>query len=137
MPAPDEARRLLVLEAGETELAITRLPGGGHALDASGEPLGELAGDLMPFLLGDQIVFAGAVDDGTETVLVGNQVCKVAAGVWMTFPMPFTAGMTVTAVWRDGTGNALWQAQTPPLTPDRLEPVHGPGWTSYAPLDKV
>jgi hypothetical protein len=149
MPAPEEPRRLLVLKADEkTTLTVSHLPNGALVVDDAIERLGEIQGDLTPLLLdidGDtQIVFAGEVSGGsrTRTVLIAlpreQQTCKVAQGVehgvWMTFPVPLEPGMTVTAIWRDEAGDEIWRAASSPLTADRLDPIFGPEWTSYAPL---
>ena len=30
----------------------------------------------------------------------------------------------------------MFRVESPPLTPDRLDPLFGPEWTAYAPLDE-
>jgi hypothetical protein len=149
VPASDEARELLVLRVDEkTTLTVSHLPSGVVVVDDAGERLGEIQGDLSPLLLdidGDvHIVFAGQAGGGsrTHTVVVElpgeQQTCKVTQGVehgvWMTFPVPFEPGMTVTAIWRDEAGEELWRRASSPLTARLLDPVFGPEWTSYAPL---
>jgi hypothetical protein len=52
-------------------------------------------------------------------------------GLWMS---RFERGVTITAVWKDEAHAELWRAESSPLTADELEPIFGPGWTSYAPL---
>jgi hypothetical protein len=147
----DDALRLLVLTgpAGRS-FAVSELPDSGRFvaddLDES-RRLGDLNGDLTPFLVTIQdapfIVFAGTVlspggadrVDITSPGLAGiHQACHVRNHVWMSFPEPFTDGMVITATWREGE-RVLFERQSEPIRPDALEPIFGPSWTSYAPLD--
>jgi hypothetical protein len=88
------------------------------------------------------IVFAGTVlspggadrVDITSPSLTGiHQSCRVRNRAWMSFPEPFTEGMVITAVWREG-DRVLFERQSEPLGSDALEPIFRAGWTSYAPL---
>jgi hypothetical protein len=54
----------------------------------------------------------------------------------MSFPAPFEPGMTITAVWQAEDRSELFRVASPPLTPDRLDPLFGPEWTAYAPLEE-
>jgi hypothetical protein len=118
--------------------------------------LGSVHGDLTPLLLDRDgetyIIFAGEImgDDRPRFVSVQlphvELMCPVLRGaehlrtphdgVWMTFPEPFEPGMTITAVWQDEDRNELFRIDSPPLTADRLDPLFGPEWTPYAPLDE-
>jgi hypothetical protein len=112
---------------------------------ADGRRLGDLDGDLMPlFVIVDGtpfVVLAGAaIGTGVDSVEIAStgldgmsQACRVKNGVWMSFPHPFTEGMTIMATWRDGECVLFERSAT--LRSDALEPIFGPGWTSYAPLD--
>jgi hypothetical protein len=42
-------------------------------------------------------------------------------------------GMVVTVTGLDGDGGALFRLQSPLLHADRLAPLFGPSWTTYAP----
>jgi hypothetical protein len=106
--------------------------------------LGDLNGDLMPFVVAIDdapfIVCAGAVlGPGASRVELTSsgfsgvhQTCWVRNQVWMSFPEPFVEGMGITATWYDDE-RMLFQCQSGPLHADRLEPIFGPDWTSYAP----
>src|SRR5688500_2964234 len=114
----EEARKLLVVTgpAGRT-FAISELPDSGRFVAddlAESQPLGDLNGDLTPFVVTIQdapfIVFAGTVlSPGADRVeitspgLTGiHQICRVHNRVWMSFPEPFIEEMVITAVWREG-----------------------------------
>jgi hypothetical protein len=144
-----EARKLLVLTgpSGRT-VAVSHLPAEGRfvADDISdGRRLGDLNGDLMPFLIAiddaPHIVFAGVVlgpgADQVDIVSPGiagiHQTCHVRNQVWMTFPEPFTPGVAITATWRKDE-KVLFEIGPERITPDALEPLFGPDWTRYAPL---
>jgi hypothetical protein len=106
--------------------------------------LGDLNGDLMPFVLAIEerpfIVVAGVVlglgADRVEVKSAGftgiGQTCRVRNQVWLSFPEPFTEGMVITATWRKG-DRVLFECVSEPLRADALHPIFGPGWTSYAP----
>jgi hypothetical protein len=149
MPAPEQPRELFVLKTAENRtLTISHLPSGALVVDDATARVGVIQGDLTPLVLDvggkTEIVFAGEVSGGSKAASVcietlgDQQTCTVAQGVehgvWMTRPVSFEPGMTVTASWRDQGGNELWRAQSSPLTADRLDPIFGPEWTSYAPL---
>jgi hypothetical protein len=149
MPAPEQPRELFALKTAENRtLTISHLPSGALVVDDSTERVGEIQGDLTPLVVDvggkTQIVFAGEVSGGSKAASVcietlgERQTCRVAKGVehgvWMTVPVSFEPGMTVTASWRDQGGNELWRAQSSPLTANWLDPIFGPEWTSYSPL---
>ena len=112
---------------------------------AGGRRLGELHGDLMPFVVtidgAPFVLFAGAAPgttvDRVEIASPGfdgiHQVCRLKNGVWLSSPAPFSEGMTITATWREGERVLFERRAT--LRSEALEPVFGPGWTSYAPLE--
>jgi hypothetical protein len=147
----EEARKLLVVTgpAGRT-FAVSELPDSGRFVAddlAEGRRLGDLNGDLMPFVVtiddAPFIVFAGTVlsPGGADRVeltspgLTGiHQTCRVRNRAWMSFPEPFTEEMVITAAWR-ADDHVLFERQSEPLRSDALEPVFGPGWTPYAPLE--
>ena len=147
---PGQPRQLLVVAgpAGRS-FAVSDLGDAGRlAADdlVEGRRLGELYGDLMPFLVtvdGAQFILcAGAVHgmgvDIVELTSPGfskvHQVCRVKNDVWMSFPEPFVEGMVITATWRDG-DRVLFTRQAE-LTSNALEPIFGPGWKFYAPLEE-
>ena len=146
----EQARKLLVVTgpAGRT-FAVSELPDSGRFVAddlQEGRCLGDLNGDLMPFVVTIErapfIVFAGTVlSPGADRVDItspgftgAHQTCHVHNRVWMSFPEPFTEGMVITATWRDG-DRALFERESDPLRSNALEPIFGPDWTSYAPLD--
>ena len=62
------------------------------------------------------------------------QTCLVKNHVWSTVPEPFADGMQVTITWSKG-DTVLFACESGPLRADALEPMFGPDWTGYAPLD--
>lgn len=89
------------------------------------------------------IVFAGTVlsPAGADRVDITShgftgihQTCRVRNRVWMSFPEPFTEEMVITAIWREG-DRVIFERQSEPLRSDALEPIFGPGWAPYAPLE--
>jgi hypothetical protein len=121
-------------------VAMSRLASDATVVDdlTAGRRLGEVQGDLTPFLIDydgePYIVFAGEIIGGDKARLVfidlprDQLMCPVLRGaeaartphdgVWMSFPEPFEPGI-----------------ESPPLTADRLDPMFGPGWVRYAPLN--
>jgi hypothetical protein len=108
----EQTRKLLGVTgpAGRT-LVISELPDSGRFViddPAGAGRLGDLNGDLMPFVLGIDdapfIVFAGAVPGpGANRVEITSpgfsgihQTCWVRNQVWMSVPEPFVAGMGIT-----------------------------------------
>jgi hypothetical protein len=144
---PEDARKLYVVTgpAGRS-FGVSEVPTPGRYVAddlTTGRRLGDLDGDLMPFVVEDPplIVFAGVSlgpgADCVEIVSPGfsgiHQTCRVRNGVWMSFPEPFTEGMVITATWHQG-GRVLFERRSAPLRSDALEPILGPGWTPYSPL---
>lgn len=133
--------RLVVTDATGRSLVVReREEGRFVAGDLEGRDLADLGGDLMPFLVGDTIVFAGVapgpdadrVEISTPGVDGIHQTCRVKNDVWMSFPEPFVDGMVVTARWRRG-DRLLAEVVSEPLRADGLTPLRRPGWTEYAP----
>jgi hypothetical protein len=113
---------------------------GGAALYEGDRRLGELLGDLMPFVTGDSVVFLG---DGGSAEFVrldlptrqeAIRVIRFSPGhaIWLSEPAPFVPGMEAVSIWQDGDGNELMRAEL--RVDDPPEPWYGPSWTSYAPL---
>jgi hypothetical protein len=80
------------------------------------------------------VLFAGSADlPQQKFTTVNDHRYPIRDGVWMSFPEPFRPAMVVTIAGLDGDGKQLFELESPPLQPDRLSPLFGPGWTSYAP----
>jgi hypothetical protein len=138
--------RRLFVQTGPPTLAVveTTAPAGTLAVDdltdeRAPRRLGQVRGDMTPFVVAvggrRLLVLAGTHGPSPEAEHVtvdelpgGRQRCPVRNGVWMTFPEPFTDGMTVTVTWRDAAGGALWSAEAGPLDERAL----GPGWVGFA-----
>jgi hypothetical protein len=115
-----------------------------YAVRRDGEKLGEQRGDFTPLLIeldGERhVIVAGvSLDSRTRHVQVHERSTPVnpeaAERPWMTPPLPFSPGMTITVMGKaTPDGDELWRLESPPLTEDRPEPVFGPGWTRYSPL---
>ena len=143
-----EPRQLLVLTTPTGRTLTIAAVDDALVVDDTGECLGELQGDVTPFVVAidgsPHVIAAGAVGGGDRAARVvvefphDTQTCPIAksqhCGVWMTFPEPFQEGMTIAAVWHDDAGHELWRIVSQPLTADRLGPIFGPTWTGYAPL---
>jgi hypothetical protein len=147
-------RHLLVLTgpSGRT-LAVVALESGGYAVDDLDDErrLGQASADFNSFLVAvdgsPHIAFAGPAERRAHAITVikapgdpltaFTQTCRVKNGVWLSFPVPLTPGMQVTAIWQDKDERELWRLTTPPLRPDALGPMFGPSWTTYAPLDET
>jgi hypothetical protein len=132
---------LVVAAPGGRSFAVSR--GDAGRLVAEELParryLGDLNGDLMPFVVGvddaPHVLFAGAtIGMAADAVAIswpGDDVfCRVKNEVWMSAPKPFTEGMVITATWLDGEKVLFERSAT--LAGAALEPVFGPGWTFYA-----
>ena len=147
---PDQPQRLLVATgpAGRS-YAVSELPDSGRFVAedlAEGRRLGDLNGDLMPFLVtiddAPFILFAGTVlGPGADRVDIESlgfsgthQTCHVHNRAWMSFPEPFTEGMTITATWHRGS-RVLFTCESEPLRKEALRPIFGPDWTSYGSPD--
>lgn len=109
-------------------------------LDA-GVEVGSAGATCQPILVDtageQQVLFAGTRDLSEQkfTAVDGSQVLVHRdKGVWMSFPQPFTPGMVVAVAGLDAEGKELFRLESPPLDSDRLGPMFGPGWTTYAPL---
>jgi hypothetical protein len=123
---------------------ISAVGDGAFVLDGSEGRLGSLDGDLMPFLTGSELWFAGSHDaadrvrvwygaDTGEVPVLRVEWLPGPFGVWLAGPFGFAAGAAVKASWlRDG--EVLFDVQSQPLDQRALAPVFGPEWTSYAPL---
>jgi hypothetical protein len=154
MTEQDAPRRLLVLAgpAGH-QIAVCELPeSGGLVVDDLTERVrvGELNGDAQPLVLsvdGERYVIVGGWapggaswdrvevrSPGPSPRLAFTQTCRVRNDVWLSFPEPFRAGMEVTVTFCDG-DTVLFERESGPLDADALEPMFGPGWTGYAPLE--
>jgi hypothetical protein len=133
---------LVVTDSNGRSLAV-RQPEEGHfvAGEFRGPELADLGGDLTPFLVGDDIVFAGValgpdadrVELSTPGIAGIAQTCRVKNGVWMSFPEPFVDGMVLTARWLRG-DRLLDEVVSEPLRAGSLTPLRRPGWTGYSPL---
>jgi hypothetical protein len=147
-------RHLLVLTGPSgRRLAVVSLESGGYAVDDLDDErrLGQASADFNSFLLAvdgsPHIAFAGPAERRAHAITVikapgdpltaFTQICRVKNGVWLSFPVPFTHGMQVTAIWQDKDERELWRLTTPPLHEDALGPMFGPSWTTYAPLDET
>jgi hypothetical protein len=105
-------------------------------LDA-GVELGDAGATCRPFLVdgaGEQhVLFAGTADFSAQKfTAVNGHWYPIRDGVWMSFPEPFRPGMVVEIAGLDGDGNELFRLLPPPLDPQRLEPLMGPGWKTFA-----
>jgi len=63
-----------------------------------------------------------------------HQTCHVRNRAWISFPEPFTEGMTITATWHRGS-RVLFTCESEPLRKEALRPIFGPDWTSYGSPD--
>jgi hypothetical protein len=104
----------------------------------AGTEIGDPGATCQPILVditGEQhVLFAGTSDLSEQrfTAVSGHRY-PVRDGHWMSFPEPFEPGMVVTITGLGSDGNELFTLQSPPLESDRLPPLFGSGWTSYAP----
>ena len=68
---------------------------------------------------------------------VGGTPYPVRDEGWMSFPVPYTEGMVVTATAQDREGRELFRIEGPPIRPNAdgvLRPMCGPDWVGYGPL---
>lgn len=140
-------RRLYVVTgAAGRRFAVARERGKTYVVDDLDENrrLGEIVGDLMPFVVDigtPHLVFAGPQTRGHQEVVIEShdgreprppQTCRVRNGVWLSFPEPFTPGMRIAATWYGDDGRELFRRESAPLDQDALGPLFGPDWTTYA-----
>jgi hypothetical protein len=143
----EEARRLLVTTGPPgRHIAISELPAEGRFVAddlTEGRRLGDLNGDAQPFLITIEdrphLVLAGhAPGPGADRVEISSstftQMRLVKNNVWATMPEPFTDGMQIAITWNKG-DSVLSKCHSGPLHADALEPMFGPDWTGYAPVD--
>lgn len=151
----DAPRRLLVLAGpADHQIAVSELPESGRlVVDDLTEAtrIGDLNGDAQPLLLtieGERYVIVGGWapggapwdrveirSPGPSPRLAFTQTCLVRNDVWLSFPEPLREGMDVTVTFCDG-DTVLFERKSGPLeAADALEPMFGPGWTGYAPLE--
>lgn len=110
-----------------------------YDLDA-GTKLGDAAIACQPILTdiaGEQhVLFAGTADRPEQKFsAVNGHRYSVVEGAWMSFPEPFTPGTIVTVTGLDEDGKELFRIVSPPLYANRLVPMFGPSWSTYAPAD--
>jgi hypothetical protein len=154
MTEQDAPRRLLVLAGpADHQIAVCELPDSGELVVddlTEGTRIGDLNGDAQPLVLtidGERYVIVGGWSPGgapwdrveirspgPTPRLAFTQMCPVRNDVWLSFPEPFRAGMEVTVAFCDG-DTVLFERESGPLGADALEPMFGPGWTGYAPME--
>jgi hypothetical protein len=88
---------------------------------------------------GPHLVLAGyAPGPGADRVEIRSstftQMRLVKNDVWATVPEPYRDGMEISITWSQG-DTVLFTCQSGPLEVDALEPMFGPGWTGYAPME--
>ena len=66
-------------------------------------------------------------------LVVNGHDCALERGRWVSPPLPYSPGMEVAVRFIDRKGAGTDVKATLP-GPDKLGPVFGPGWTTYAPL---
>src|SRR3954453_1452436 len=155
MTEPDAPRRLLVLAGpADHQIAVCELPESGElVVDDLTEAtrIGDLNGDAQPLVLtidGERYVIVGGSSPGGDPWdrvevrspgpsprLAFTQMCRVRNDVWLSFPEPFREGMEVTVAFCQG-DTVLFERESGPLEADALEPMFGPGWTGYAPMEE-
>src|SRR3954454_5245924 len=153
MTEQDALRRLLVLAGpADHQIAVCELPESGdlvvHDLTEAAR-IGDLDGDAQPLVLtidGERygVVCGWARAEPWDRVevrslapsprLAFTQTCPARNDVWLSFPEPFREGMEVTIAFCDG-DTVLFERESGPLEADALEPMFGPGWTGYAPME--
>jgi hypothetical protein len=116
-----------------------------QAVRRDGVELGEQGGDFTPHVVdldGEKHVLVAGIalhHDERYVEVNGSPVpinTTPDVGQWMAPPIPFESGMTITVIAKAALdGDELWRLESPPLSEDRNEPVWGPGWTHYAPLE--
>jgi hypothetical protein len=135
-------RKLIVVGT----LALVALPSGAQAVEdtLTGEQLGEAAATVTPFRVGeDKVVFASPQEtpNHARTVIVlpderDGHPYPVKNGGWISQPVPYSEGMTITAIAKDDKGRELFRLEGPPIRPNAdgvLRPMLGPSWTTYGP----